>query len=280
MKSVTEADAGEVAVGEHGRHLLPARLTHDDHFGSCDVFGVAIWLPWRQRVPRPRAAADRRQCHLVERGQAAMADGPAGFGPPGHGQDASGRSRHLVAATTHGKPPQSRRAAAPLPVRCPRWLPRRDSSCHANSPGNITRSAATAALRRASRRGGTVRGIVGIPGAAVRRDRLGSGKDEADGANGISAPVPDRVRRAALGMTGVTMAEFLSGEGIRLAYDTAGGGDPPIIFVHGWSCDRSYFAPQFEHFAVSHAVAAMDLRGHGDSSRPIRPGCYALTSCR
>ena len=65
------------------------------------------------------------------------------------------------------------------------------------------------------------------------------------------------------------MAEFLSGEGIRLAFDTAGAGDPPIIFVHGWSCDRSYFAPQFEHFAVSHAVVAMDLRGHGDSSSPI-----------
>lgn len=78
-------------------------------------------------------------------------------------------------------------------------------------------------------------------------------------------------------MTGVAMAEFLSGEGIRLAYDTAGAGDPPIIFVHGWSCDRSYFAPQFEHFAAGHAVAAMDLRGHGDSSRPDPgPGCYDI----
>ena len=64
------------------------------------------------------------------------------------------------------------------------------------------------------------------------------------------------------------MAEFLSGEGIRLAYDTAGAGDPPIVFVHGWSCDRSYFAPQIEHFAAGHAVAAVDLRGHGDSSLP------------
>ena len=73
------------------------------------------------------------------------------------------------------------------------------------------------------------------------------------------------------------MAEFLSGEGIRLAYDTAGAGDPPIIFVHGWSCDRSYFAPQFGHFAAGHAVAAMDLRGHGDSSRPDPgPGCYDI----
>jgi hypothetical protein len=36
--------------------------------------------------------------------------------------------RHLVAATAHGKPPQSRRAAAPFLIRCPRWQPRQDSS--------------------------------------------------------------------------------------------------------------------------------------------------------
>jgi pimeloyl-ACP methyl ester carboxylesterase len=71
------------------------------------------------------------------------------------------------------------------------------------------------------------------------------------------------------------MTEFVSREGVRLAYDTAGAGDNPMIFVHGWSCDRSYFAPQFEHFATGHAVATMDLRGHGDSSQPAPgPGVY------
>lgn len=64
------------------------------------------------------------------------------------------------------------------------------------------------------------------------------------------------------------MAEFLSRKGVRLAYDTGGAGDPGVIFVHGWSCDRSYFAPQYEHFATGHAVAAVDLRGHGESGKP------------
>jgi pimeloyl-ACP methyl ester carboxylesterase len=73
------------------------------------------------------------------------------------------------------------------------------------------------------------------------------------------------------------VTETLSVAGLRLAYDAAGAGDPAMIFIHGWCCDRSYFAPQFEHFASGHAVVAMDLRGHGESGRPAaRPGGYAM----
>src|SRR5215472_4301241 len=73
------------------------------------------------------------------------------------------------------------------------------------------------------------------------------------------------------------MAETLSAAGLQLAYDAAGAGDPPMIFVHGWCCDRSYFAPQFAHFAKRHAVATIDLRGHGDSGRPeTAHGSYDL----
>ena len=39
------------------------------------------------------------------------------------------------------------------------------------------------------------------------------------------------------------MTRFASAPDARLAYDAAGAGDPPMIFVHGWCCDRSYFDP-------------------------------------
>ena len=64
------------------------------------------------------------------------------------------------------------------------------------------------------------------------------------------------------------MTQFASMPGVRLAYDVAGAGDPPMIFVHGWCGDRSHFAPQAGHFSAGHAVVTTDLRGHGGSSAP------------
>ena len=50
-----------------------------------------------------------------------------------------------------------------------------------------------------------------------------------------------------------------------------------MVFVHGWLCDRSHFAPQVEHFSSRHAVASVDLPGHGDSGRPSPDsGRYAV----
>jgi pimeloyl-ACP methyl ester carboxylesterase len=71
------------------------------------------------------------------------------------------------------------------------------------------------------------------------------------------------------------MTEFTEVSGISLAYDVDGAGEPPMVFVHGWGCDRSYLAPQLGYFALGHAVLAMDLRGHGESGQPpAGPGSY------
>jgi pimeloyl-ACP methyl ester carboxylesterase len=61
----------------------------------------------------------------------------------------------------------------------------------------------------------------------------------------------------------------LERDGVTLCYEEAGEGEPPLLLVHGWCCDHTYFAPQVEHFAErGHRVVAVDLRGHGESDKP------------
>jgi pimeloyl-ACP methyl ester carboxylesterase len=56
--------------------------------------------------------------------------------------------------------------------------------------------------------------------------------------------------------------------GLRLYYERAGSGESELLFVHGWCCDWTAFKPQFEYFAHTHTVTAVDLRGCGQSDRP------------
>jgi pimeloyl-ACP methyl ester carboxylesterase len=55
---------------------------------------------------------------------------------------------------------------------------------------------------------------------------------------------------------------------LSLFYEQEGSADPPLLFIHGWCCDHTFFKPQFDHFKSSHAVTALDLRGCGNSDRP------------
>ena len=56
--------------------------------------------------------------------------------------------------------------------------------------------------------------------------------------------------------------------GLRLFFEERGSGGRPLVFVHGWCCDHTFFAPQVEHFARGRRVVAVDLRGCGRSDRP------------
>jgi pimeloyl-ACP methyl ester carboxylesterase len=55
---------------------------------------------------------------------------------------------------------------------------------------------------------------------------------------------------------------------LSLYYEQEGSGDPPLVFIHGWCCDHTFFRPQFDHFKSSHSVMTLDLRGCGSSDRP------------
>jgi pimeloyl-ACP methyl ester carboxylesterase len=62
-----------------------------------------------------------------------------------------------------------------------------------------------------------------------------------------------------------TASAAISADGIPIQFTTAGSGSPALVLVHGWSCDRTYWASQVEAFAATNRVVAMDLAGHGAS---------------
>lgn len=66
----------------------------------------------------------------------------------------------------------------------------------------------------------------------------------------------------------------LKRDGVRLAYDEAGSGGPPIMFVHGWGGDARHFEPQMEYFRRERRVVAIDRRGHGRSD--VTEGPYTI----
>lgn len=57
-------------------------------------------------------------------------------------------------------------------------------------------------------------------------------------------------------------------DGLRLYYERDGTGEIELVFVPGWCCDHTFFAPQFEHFKRMHTVTALAPRGCGRSSSP------------
>lgn len=57
----------------------------------------------------------------------------------------------------------------------------------------------------------------------------------------------------------------VSADGLAIHYTATGSGEPAIVFVHGWSCDGSYWDAQVEHFVKTNRVVTIDLAGHGDS---------------
>ena len=61
---------------------------------------------------------------------------------------------------------------------------------------------------------------------------------------------------------------YATRDGLRLYYEQDGSGARSFVFVHGWCCDHTSFAPQFECFKTSSSVTSFDLRGCGRSDRP------------
>jgi len=61
---------------------------------------------------------------------------------------------------------------------------------------------------------------------------------------------------------------WIERDGVSLSYEDAGDELPPLVLVHGWGCNHTFMAPQFNHFRGDHRVVTVDLRGHGRSDKP------------
>ena len=54
---------------------------------------------------------------------------------------------------------------------------------------------------------------------------------------------------------------------VTIQYETTGRGEPALVFVHCWTCNRSYWDSQVEHFKGRNQVVRLDLAGHGESGK-------------
>ena len=59
--------------------------------------------------------------------------------------------------------------------------------------------------------------------------------------------------------------EAISNDNIVIKYDVQGKGEPALVFIHGWCCDKSYWKYQVPEFSKNHKVVTIDLGGHGES---------------
>ena len=103
----------------------------------------------------------------------------------------------------------------------------------------------------------------------------------------IEAHLIRRLTRSAIAAIGMGMAagcgralsdpgrpsqkqEVRAPDGVRIVYETwrrDSADEPALVFVHGWSCDRTYWTAQLVPFAKDFDVVAVDLAGHGESGR-------------
>ena len=57
----------------------------------------------------------------------------------------------------------------------------------------------------------------------------------------------------------------VSSDGVKISFDVQGEGEPALVFVHGWSNNRSMWDAQVAHFSEKYKVITVDLPGFGES---------------
>ena len=70
-------------------------------------------------------------------------------------------------------------------------------------------------------------------------------------------------------------SRYATVDGIRVHYQSVGKGSPAVVFIHGWTCDLTFWRLNAPAVAAGHRVLLVDLPGHGRSDKP--PVDYTLS---
>ena len=73
-----------------------------------------------------------------------------------------------------------------------------------------------------------------------------------------------------LAETATGAAHSVQLDGAKVHYTEYGSGENALVFVHGWSCDETFWAGQTALGAKLHVIT-LDLPGHGQSDKPQIP---------
>jgi len=63
----------------------------------------------------------------------------------------------------------------------------------------------------------------------------------------------------------LTTAVVPASDGVPIHYSVEGKGEPALVFVHCWGCNRNFWDNQVAEFSKTHRVVTIDLPGHGES---------------
>ena len=73
-----------------------------------------------------------------------------------------------------------------------------------------------------------------------------------------------------LAETATGRAHSIQLDGAKVHYTEYGAGENALVFVHGWSCDETFWAGQTSLGGKLHVIT-LDLPGHGQSDKPQIP---------
>jgi pimeloyl-ACP methyl ester carboxylesterase len=63
-------------------------------------------------------------------------------------------------------------------------------------------------------------------------------------------------------------SRFAQVDGAKVHYTNYGAGENALVFVHGWSCDETFWAAQASALGGKFHLITIDLPGHGQSDKP------------